>query len=137
MINIKDTNEKQLKFYTASLMLKVASVDQIIKDEEIEIILDILCDFYKIEKEEASNIMAEAKKINDDSIDLYEAGSFINQSLCLQDKIDFIICIYEVAYADNNMHFLERHIINQILNVLNINRDQLKEIKDKVRKNLI
>ena len=71
------------------------------------------------------------------SIDLYEAGSFINESLCLQDKIDFITCIYEVAYADNNMHFLERHTINQILNILNINRDQLKRIKDEVRKDLI
>ena len=118
-------------------MLKVASADQIIKDQEVEIISDILCDFYKIEKEEANNIMAEAKKINDNSIDLYETGSFINQSLCLQDKIDFITCIYEVAYADNNMHFLERHTINQILNILNINRDQLKRIKDEVRKDLI
>ena len=46
MVNMKNTNEEQLKFYTASLMLKVASADQIIKDEEVGIISDILCDFY-------------------------------------------------------------------------------------------
>ena len=137
MVNIKDTNNPQLKLYTASLLLKVASADNILRDEEIQTISEILCDFYKLNKETANNLIAEAKKINEDSIDLYEAGSFINESLCLQDKINFIGCIYEVAYADNNMHFLERHIINQILNILNINREQLKKIKNELRKNLL
>ena len=137
MRNIKDTNYSQLKLYTASLLLKVASADNILRDEEIQTISEILCNFYKLNKKTASDLMIEAKRVNDDSIDLYEAGSFVNESLCLQDKIDFIGCIYEVAYADNNMHFLERHIINQILNILNINREQLKKIKDELRKNLL
>ena len=137
MRNIKDTNHSQLKLYTASLLLKVASADNILRDEEIQTISEILCNFYKLNKKTASDLMIEAKRVNDDSIDLYEAGSFVNESLCLQDKIDFIGCIYQVAYADNNMHFLERHIINQILNILNINREQLKKIKDELRKNLL
>ena len=137
MRNIKDTNYSQLKLYTASLLLKVASADNILRDEEIQTISEILCNFYKLNKKTASDLMIEAKRVNDDSIDLYEAGSFVNESLCLQDKIDFIGCIYECAYADNNMHFLERHIINQILNILNINREQLKKIKDELRKNLL
>ena len=137
MTNIKDTNNSQLKLYTASLLLKVASADNILRDEEIQTISEILCNFYKLNKKTASDLMIEAKRVNDDSIDLYEAGSFVNESLCLQDKIDFIGCIYEVAYADNNMHFLERHIINQILNILNINREQLKKIKNELRKNLL
>ena len=106
MTNIKDTNNSQLKLYTASLLLKVASADNILRDEEIQTISEILCNFYKLNKKTASDLMIEAKRVNDDSIDLYEAGSFVNESLCLQDKIDFIGCIYEVAYADNNMHFL-------------------------------
>lgn len=75
------------------------------------------------------NYNIKQEKINDDSTDLYEAGSFINNSLSLKDKLDFISCIYEVAYADNNMHFIERHIIKQIINILNINKDELKKIK--------
>ena len=83
MVNIKDTNNPQLKLYTASLLLKVASADNILRDEEIQTISEILCDFYKLNKETANNLIAEAKKINEDSIDLYEAGSFINESFCL------------------------------------------------------
>jgi len=129
MLKIKNTDRDQLHLYTASLMLKIASADDIVEESEINVILDILCDFYKISIYRAKELIVEAKKINDDSTDLYEVGSFINNSLSLKDKLDFISCIYRVAYADNNMHFIERHIIKQIVNILNINKDELKKIK--------
>ena len=129
MLKIKNTDREQLHLYTASLMLKIASADDVVEESEINVIVDILCDFYKISDYRAKELITEAKKINDDSIDLYEVGSFINNSLSLKDKLDFISCIYEVAYADNNMHFIERHIIKQIINILNINKDELKKIK--------
>ena len=129
MLKIKNSDKEQLHLYTASLMLKIASADDIVEESEINVILDILCDFYKISIYRAKELIVEAKKINDDSTDLYEVGSFINNSLSLKDKLDFISCIYEVAYADNNMHFIERHIIKQIVNILNINKDELKKIK--------
>lgn len=129
MLKIKNTDRDQLHLYTASLMLKIASADDIVEESEINVILDILCDFYKISIYRAKELIVEAKKINDDSTDLYEVGSFINNSLSLKDKLDFISCIYVVAYADNNMHFIERHIIKQIVNILNINKDELKKIK--------
>ena len=85
---------------------------------------------YRIEDIDINSLVNNLpQKINDDSTDLYEVGSFINNSLSLKDKLDFISCIYEVAYADNNMHFIERHIIKQIINILNINKDELKKIK--------
>jgi len=129
MLKIKNSDKEQLHLYTASLMLKIASADDIVEESEINVILDILCDFYKISIYRAKELIVEAKKINDDSTDLYEVGSFINNSLSLKDKLDFISCIYGVAYADNNMHFIERHIIKQIINILNINKDELKKIK--------
>ena len=129
MLKTKNTDREQLHLYTTSLMLKIASADDIVEESEINVILDILCDFYKISNYRAKELITEAKKINDNSTDLYEAGSFINNSLSLKDKLDFISCIYGVAYADNNMHFIERHIIKQIINILNINKDELKKIK--------
>ena len=114
MLKIKNTDREQLHLYTTSLMLKIASADDVVEESEINVILDILCDFYKISDYRAKELITEAKKINDDSTDLYEAGSFINNSLSLKDKLDFISCLYEVAYADNNMYFIEKHIIKQM-----------------------
>ena len=51
-----------------------------------------------------------------------------------QDLIDLLCCIFEVAYADENLHFMERHIIKKIVNILNIDNEDMikanKNIKD-------
>jgi len=133
--NKKD--EKKLIFNTTSLLLKVASADQIIKKEELDIIKEIISEFFAINATEADHTISEAIKMNKESIDLFEAGSYVNDILSLQDKIDFILCIYEVAYVDNNLDFLERHVINQILNILNINKEQIKSIQKDVQKKLL
>ena len=133
--NKKD--EKKLIFNTTSLLLKVAYADQIIKKEELDIIKEIISEFFAINATEADHTISEAIKMNKESIDLFEAGSYVNDILSLQDKIDFILCIYEVAYVDNNLDFLERHVINQILNILNINKEQIKSIQKDVQKKLL
>ena len=133
--NKKD--EKKLISSTTSLLLKVASADQIIKKEELEIIKEIICDFFSIDIEEAERTISETVELNKESIDLFEAGSYVNETLTLQDKIDFILCIYEVAYIDDNLDFLERHVINQILNILNINKDKIKSIQRDARDKLM
>ena len=133
--NKKD--EKKLIFNTTSLLLKVASADQIIKKEELDIIKEIISEFFAINATEADHTISEAIKMNKESTDLFEAGSYVNDILSLQDKIDFILCIYEVAYVDNNLDFLERHVINQILNILNINKEQIKSIQKDVQKKLL
>ena len=66
MLKIKNTDRDQLHLYTASLMLKIASADDIVEESEINVILDILCDFYKISIYRAKELIVEAKKINDD-----------------------------------------------------------------------
>ena len=138
MFNKKNKkDEKKLIFHTTSLLLKVASADQIIKKEELDIIKEIISEFFAVNTSEADRTISEAIEINKESIDLFEAGSYVNDVLSQQDKIDFIICIYEVAYVDNNLDFLERHIINQIINILNINKEQIKIIQKDVQKKLL
>ena len=134
MLKIKNTDREQLHLYTASLMLKIASADDVVEESEINVILDILCDFYKISDYRAKELIAEAKKFNDDSTDLYEAGSFINNSLSLKDKLDFISCVFEVAYADGNLHYLEHHTVKKIANILNLNREDVLNSKTEIEK---
>ena len=72
-------------------------------------------------------IIKKAKEANQASTDLFESGSVLNDYFSIQDKIDFILSIYEVAYVDNNFDFLERHVITQILNIFNLDKSKIKE----------
>ena len=82
-------------------------------------------------------IIKKAKEANNVSTDLFESAAFLNDYFSIQDKIDFILSIYEVAYIDNSYDFLERHVITQILNIFNLDKSKIKEINKKFRKKLL
>ena len=130
-------NDEKIQIYTTALMLQIASADGQIDDAEINIIKDILIDYFKIDKKRINQLVEESEIIRQEMIDIYELASFVNNHLNLQDKIDLICCYFEVAYADGNLHFLERHTIKQIANVLNVNKEQLRNAEKEIKKYLL
>ena len=63
-------------------------------------------------------------------------NQILNQKFSYQDKLDFICCIFEVAYADKELHFKEQHFIKQIADILNIERHDLIKSKLEIEKYL-
>ena len=121
-------DETKVILNATSLLLKVAEADQTITIDEIELTKEIICDFFDVDPGKIDLIIKKAKEANQASTDLFESGSVLNDYFSIQDKIDFILSIYEVAYIDNNFDFLERHVITQILNIFNLDKSKIKEI---------
>lgn len=121
-------DETKVILNATSLLLKVAEADQTITTDEIKLTKEIICDFFDVDSGKIDLIIKKAKEANQASTDLFESGSVLNDYFSIQDKIDFILSIYEVAYIDNNFDFLERHVITQILNIFNLDKSKIKEI---------
>ena len=61
------------------------------------------------------------------STSFFKYGQILNENFSYQDKLDFIYCIFEVAFSDNELHFREQYLIKQIASILNIeNQDLIK-----------
>lgn len=121
-------DETKVILNATCLLLKVAEADQTITTDEIKITKEIICDFFDVDSDKIDLIIKNAKQANQASTDLFESGSVLNDYFSIQDKIDFILSIYEVAYIDNNFDFLERHVITQILNIFNLDKNKIKKI---------
>ena len=132
MSTVSDKND-MLELYTASLMLMLASVDDQLDPLEIDIIKDILIDFFNIDSKKSEQLIIDSHELIKKITDIYEITSFINDSFNKQEKIDLLCCIFEVAYCDKKFHFMERHLINQIANILNINKDELLKAKKEIQ----
>ena len=134
---LKDNNKDyKIEIYTSALMLMIASADEHVDDNEISTIKDIITDFYDTDMEMAEKILIDAYKVIEESTDIYQIGSFLNEKLSKQDKIDFICCIFEVAYSDKNLHFMEKHLVDKISNIFNLNRSELLKAKQDIEKYL-
>ena len=136
MILNDNNKDYKIQVYTCALMIIIASADENLEAEEIDVIKDIISDFYSLEIEIIEKIIKDAQIVINDSIDIYQIASFINKELSKQDKIDLIYCIFEIAYSDNNLHFMEKHLIDKIANIFNLNKSEIFKAKKEIQKYL-
>ena len=86
-----------------SLLLSISTADDNIDNNEIDVINEILIDFFHVTEDDASEIIQLSLETLNSSTDIYEFGRTLNNSFKYQDKIDFICCAFEVAYADGDL----------------------------------
>ena len=118
------------------LLYSVAKADHNIEKEEIQSIREIIEEFFSISIEESYSIMENSIKELKNSTSFFKYGQILNENFSYQDKLDFICCVFEVAYSDNNLHFKEQHLIKQIAGILNIENKDLIKSKLEIKKYL-
>ena len=131
MNNINDSHKTQLS--AACLLLSVAEADEILEKQELDIIQDILKDFFSIEQNDAHELIHDAQDKIKNSTGLFEFGQHLNSIFDHADKLDFISCVFEVAYADGNLHYLEHHTVKKIANILNVSREDILSSKHEMK----
>ena len=118
------------------LLLTVAKSDEKIYTEELNIIKEIIIDFFNVRNEDIDCIIKESKRIISDSVDIFEFGKELNEVFSYQDKIDFICCTFEVAYIDKELHYLEEYSIKKIASIFNVKHIDLINSKNEIKKYL-
>tara|TARA_B100001750_G_scaffold239453_1_gene247542 strand:- start:1598 stop:2011 length:414 start_codon:yes stop_codon:yes gene_type:complete len=120
-----------------TLLLSITKVDDNIDNIEITMVKDIIEDFFEISSKEIPTIIQIGFNNLEKSTDLYEFGKTLNNNFTYQDKIDFICCAFEVAYADKNLHYLEEHLIKKISFILSVEHEDLIASKNEIKNYLI
>ena len=121
--------------YASCLMLDIAKADNKITNGEINIIKEILIDFFNISNKYALKIINKSYQELDKSIDIFKYANFLNNDLQYEDKLDLIKCIFEVGHSDGELHYLELHYIKTISNLLNIEKIDVIKAKLETKKN--
>ena len=133
---MENKEHNNIKNAAAILLLSIANADNIIEKSEIKIIKEIIQDFFSIDNKEVFPIIENAIVELKQSTSYFEYAQILNKNFSYQDKLDFIFCIFEVAYIDEELHFKEQHLIKQIASILNIEHHDLIKIKIEIEKYL-
>ena len=131
MNNVNDLHETQLS--AACLLLSVAEADEILEKRELNTIQDILKDFFSIADNDAFLLLQEAQDKMKNATGLFVFGQHLNTVFDHTDRLDFISCVFEVAYADGDLHYLEHHTVKKIANILNVNREDILASKSEMK----
>ena len=130
----KLNDSKEIILASTCLLLSIAHADESIEETESQIIDEILQDFFSINQNQAKEMMTLAEEELKKSTDYFSYGNKLNETFSLTDKIDFLSCIFEVAYSDGEYHYMEEHMIKKIAHMLNIENKDLINVKMDIKR---
>ena len=128
------TDSYDVKLAATCLLTKVAFADEYLDPQEEKIIHEIISDFFSIDDVETNKLFKDSNQLLEKSTDIFSFGQLLNQNFSKEDKIDYIGCIFEVASADGELHYLENHTIKKIAYILNIQHDDLITVKMEIKR---
>jgi uncharacterized tellurite resistance protein B-like protein len=112
----------------AALMYHVMDADGVRHDAEWERMKELLAEAYGISGEELDRLVAAGGKADQEAIDLYAFTSVLKRHLDEQARFEFIGLMWEIVFADGELHELEDNMLWRIAELLGVDsRDRIRQ----------
>ncbi|MCO5064528.1 MAG: TerB family tellurite resistance protein [Rhizobiaceae bacterium] len=106
----------------AALLYHVMNADGIRQDVEWDRIKVLLAEQYGLEQAELDRLVAAGEKADAEAIDLYTFTSVLKRHLDEQQRIHFVRMLWDVVYADGEVHELEDNTLWRIAELIGVDR---------------
>lgn len=126
--------EKQLA--AAALMVEAARLDDEFDDDERIRIEDLLQNQFSLTAAEAGDLLSAGEQASNDSIEWQGFTRAIKDGFEPEERIALIEMLWEVAYADGELHDYEASLIRRITGLLYVSDRDSGEARKRVRTRL-
>jgi len=127
-----ETREKDIHLATCALLVELASIDGEFSSQERDNIVSIFKTKYQVSNEDITGLLKSSKEELEKSIDLWQFTNLINQNYSLEEKLEVIETIWEVAYSDGRLDQHEDYLVHKVATLLRLSHKQLIDAKLKV-----
>lgn len=106
----------------AALMYHVMDADGVRQDAEWEQMKEILAEAYDLSGDALDKLIAAGGEADENAVDLYAFTSVLKRHLDEQARIDFIGLMWQIVFADGELHELEDHTVWRIAELIGVDR---------------
>lgn len=106
----------------AALMYHVMDADGLRQDSEWERVKDLLSEMYKLSGEELDSLISAGQAADSEAIDLYAFTSVLKRHLDDEARVRFIRVLWDVVYADGEVHELEDNTLWRVAELIGVER---------------
>jgi uncharacterized tellurite resistance protein B-like protein len=125
-------SQHDVRVAVCALFVEMARIDKKFTPSEMETILSILKEKYGLSQEHADDLVAEADRELEQSVDLWQFARLINENYSTAEKIEIIEILWQMVFVDGKMDEYEHYLMNKLKNLLRLSQDQLIDAKLKV-----
>ncbi|WP_421856033.1 TerB family tellurite resistance protein [Oricola sp.] len=110
----------------AALMHHVIEADGILHDVERQRFAEILQETYGLDDKRLGELVEAARDADSEAVDLYQFTSVLMRSTSADERRDLIEALWEMVFADGEIHELEDNIVWRISELLGVDgRDRI------------
>lgn len=117
----------------AALMFFVIDADGVRAETERERLREVLAGSYALSGGELDEIVKAGDEAHREAIDLFAFTSVLNRSLDEAAKIEFIGILWEMVYADGEIHELEDNIVWRTAELIGVSQRDRVLMRQRVR----
>jgi uncharacterized tellurite resistance protein B-like protein len=123
--------EAALHLAAAVLLIEVAKSDHTLRDTEIERLKGVLSRDWGLDESDLSDLVRVAHDTADVNASLHEQIALINGNFSAQQKLNLVRGLWEVAYANNELHHHEELLIRRLADLMYVSHKDF--IRSKLR----
>ena len=116
----------------AALLFCVMDADGTRLDVEKEALSRELADYFGDEGQALQEILTAGEEAEGGAVDLYQFTSVLLRELDEPRRLDFVEAVWEVVYADNELHELEDNLVWRMCELLGVSPRDRVLLKKKV-----
>ena len=129
--SLESPTEDQIQLATTALFMEMMTMDDVCQDEEHTAILSLVQKCFAVSSEQAEKLMNAAEVKRKQAVDYFEFTSLINKQCRLEQKIQFVQSLWQIAYADGELDAHEEYLVRKLADLLYVPHSDF--IKAKLR----
>ena len=129
---LSNSTDHDIRVATCALLVEIARIDETFSQDELELLLSILKDKYGLSRDNAEDLILEAEKELENSLDLWQFAKLINENYSNQEKLEIVETLWRIVFVDGKMDQHEHYLMGKLKNLLRLSQNQLIEAKLKV-----
>lgn len=122
--NTQTENTISIEIACAVLLCEVMRADHVFTENEQDKLSTILTKQFNLTEQEVTTTLEQAFQLSENANDFYQFTSKLNQHYTLDDRINIVTLLWQVAYADGELASIEEHIIRKIADLLHLRHSE-------------
>lgn len=123
----------KLQLASAALMIELSKSDQEIDQTETAKLVQILKERFELEQDDLDELITLAKEDVREATSLYQFTSLMNEHFNYGEKVQLVMNMWEVAFADGKIDRYEEHLIRKVAELLYLDHKDFILSKQRAR----
>lgn len=121
-----ETQPDDPRVAAAALMVHIIDADGVRSEAERTQLREALSRAYALSGDQLDDVIAAGEAADRDAVDLFSFTSVLNRRLDEAAKVDFIGLLWEMVFADGELHELEDNIVWRVAELIGVSpRDRM------------